>query len=364
MNRLHPDVPDLCTLRGEGYYLPVDPGSWSVPPGTCGYEEEFLKTLGDVSKRWKFLGPFFATHGYYVYQGLAHCFTTPPDNIPLPSAIDYAHPFSRRIDGLTDRDLGFDHAQASFTRDCFGREVVIRLVSFPGEESDELKIYCLLNTPQARKDPRNHTVPVIDWLEYSGLKFVVSPRWGDPLIGMVQLSTEQLLHYGDTLLEGLAFLHENRIAHRDVAIRNTVLDIIAGHRFDEGAALLDPSVARFAFIDFDASAILPMGTPIDNVMMEREMRIGIGRLGLPEGKSNPFKDDVVVLLHTLQTYTRVLEAEIPEIGLFFDKYLADLAAPPSAAVVLAAFRKLRSSLTREQLNHIPKRTRITPAKTK
>lgn len=52
----------------------------------------------------------------------------------------------------------------------------------------------------------------------------------------------------------------------------------------------------------------------------------------------------------------VLEPEIPEVGLFFDQYLADLSAPPSAAVVLDAFRKLRSNLTAEQLSYVPKRT--------
>ncbi|KAH6900834.1 hypothetical protein BKA70DRAFT_1437066 [Coprinopsis sp. MPI-PUGE-AT-0042] len=320
-----------------------------VPPGTCGYEEEFLKTLGDVSKRWKFLGPFFATHGYYVYQGLAHCFTTPPDNIPLPSAIDYAHPFSR-IDGLTDRDLGFDHAQASFSSRIEPRILIYasgashlgstrlfwargrdQACFFPGRGIRRTQDICLLNTPQARKDPRNHTVPVIDWLEYSGLNL-----WGDPLIGMVQLSTEQLLHYGDTLLEGLALSFTRTglpIATSLSGTQYSTLSLVT--RFDEGAALLDPSVARFAFIDFDASAILPMG------WVYLRARVTLSKT-------------MSLFAPTLQTYTRVLEAEIPEIGLFFDKYLADLAAPPSAAVVLAAFRKLRSSLTREQLNHIPK----------
>ncbi|KAH6918681.1 hypothetical protein BKA70DRAFT_1247920 [Coprinopsis sp. MPI-PUGE-AT-0042] len=46
------------------------------------------------------------------------------------------------------------------------------------------------------------------------------------------------------------------------------------------------------------------------------MRVGVCRLRLPEGKASPFNDDVVVLLDTLQQYTRVLEGEIPQIGPF------------------------------------------------
>jgi hypothetical protein len=46
----------------------------------------------------------------------------------------------------------------------------------PASESDELEVYKRLNTPQARQDPRNHTVPVLEWLEHDGLVFVVMPR--------------------------------------------------------------------------------------------------------------------------------------------------------------------------------------------
>lgn len=84
-----------------------------------------------------------------------------------------------------------------------------------------------------------------------------------------------------------------------------MLDIISGHRREDGVGLLQPSISRFAYIDFDASVILPKDTAIDSVSMEREMRIGIARLGLPRGEANPFSDDVVVLLNTLQRYTRV-----------------------------------------------------------
>ncbi|KAH6909575.1 other/AgaK1 protein kinase [Coprinopsis sp. MPI-PUGE-AT-0042] len=352
---------------GKGFYLPTDRQSWSVDPDICAVDEQWMEALDDVSRRWKFLAPYFAGCGYYLYQGLAPLYTTPSEDGPLPSPLEQVYPYSRRVDHLTDKDLGFIHTQGFriwAARDQLGREVVIRLVSFPGEESDELKIYRLLNTPQARKDPRNHTVPVIDWIEYSGLIFIVSPRWGDPIIGMVPLSADQLLHYADTLLEGLVFLHENRVAHRDIHVGNTVLDIITGYHRRDALPLLHPSLSRFAYIDFDASVVLPIDTAIDSVLMEREMRLGVGWLRLPQAKSNPFNDDVVVLLHALQTYTRVLESEIPEIGLFFDKYLGDLVAPPSAAVVLAAFRNLRSTLTREQLDHVPKRTVWKPAKAK
>jgi hypothetical protein len=84
-----------------------------------------------------------------------------------------------------------------------------------------------------------------------------------------------------------------------------VLDILSGLRLEDGAGYLDPSAARFAYIDFDTSVVLPMDTDIDGVLMEREMRIGVITLRLPECEANPFEDDVVVLLAMLQRYTRV-----------------------------------------------------------
>ncbi|KAH6900833.1 other/AgaK1 protein kinase [Coprinopsis sp. MPI-PUGE-AT-0042] len=351
---LHPECSAPSTHPEEEYCLPTGRQSWSVNAEICRVDEVWMKALDYVSRRWKFLAAYFAGCGYYLYQGLGPLHTTPSNDGPLPSPLEQVYPYSRRADGLTEKDLEFNCTQGFriwAARDQWGREVVIRLVSFPGEESDELKIYRLLNTPEARKDPRNHTVPVVDWIEYSGLTFIVSPRWGDPIIGMVSLSADQLLHYADTLLE----------ARRAYSLSSTYsyhFTLGARHHLwpkpQDGAACLCPAVSRFAYIDFDASVMLPMDTALDSVLMEREMRIGIAYLGLPGGKVNPFNDDIVVLLNTLQTYTRVLEAGIPEIGLFFDKYLADLSAPPSAAMVLAAFRKLRTTLTREQLEHVPK----------
>jgi hypothetical protein len=49
-----------------------------------------------------------------------------------------------------------------------------------------------------------------------------------------------------------------------------------------------------------------MAAAVEDVVVEREMRRGVGMLRLPPGKANPFNDDVLVLLNTLQSYTRVL----------------------------------------------------------
>jgi hypothetical protein len=52
---------------------------------------------------------------------------------------------------------------------------VHRLVSGPGD-STEVEVYKRLNTPDARQDRRNHSLPILEWLTHAGLVFVVMPR--------------------------------------------------------------------------------------------------------------------------------------------------------------------------------------------
>lgn len=42
--------------------------------------------------------------------------------------------------------------------------------------SNELKILQLLNTKEARLNPRNHAIPVIEFLTFDKFTFVVMPR--------------------------------------------------------------------------------------------------------------------------------------------------------------------------------------------
>ncbi|KAH6905390.1 hypothetical protein BKA70DRAFT_1292956 [Coprinopsis sp. MPI-PUGE-AT-0042] len=98
---------------------------------------------------------------------------------------------------------------------------------------------------------------------------------------------------------------KTRLIHQDTGIHNTVIDLLHEDRFENKTfqGVLDSSNTQYAIIDFDASAIFPMdGTDIKAVVCEREMRIGVARLGFPPVLCNPFEDDVLVLMDTLQSY--------------------------------------------------------------
>ncbi|KAG2004480.1 other/AgaK1 protein kinase [Coprinopsis cinerea AmutBmut pab1-1] len=208
---------------------------------------------------------------------------------------------------------------------------------------------------EGRPSQPDTTGPRVYHLQWT--RFVVTPRWGYSFVGLPFTTAEQLFILADQLLEGLVFLHEKRIAHRDIAPQNTVLNSLfeRGTRHDPND-IRGPSNARYAFIDFDASSIFPMETDIQTVVQDREMRIGAHILDLEEGKSNPFTDDVLILVDTLQYPVRVLERAIPEIGPFFDEILKNKAGPNfriTAVSVLEELRRIRSKLTQEQLNQLP-----------
>lgn len=109
MTSLYTKFPD----PGENYHFPTDRSSWSLPPETSG-NDVYLKISYDVTERWKFLGPFFASHGYYLYHAIAHRYTIPPQQVPPSSTPRHSYPYPRCVDGLGDADFDFIYTQVTY----------------------------------------------------------------------------------------------------------------------------------------------------------------------------------------------------------------------------------------------------------
>ncbi|KAG2004777.1 other/AgaK1 protein kinase, variant 2 [Coprinopsis cinerea AmutBmut pab1-1] len=337
------------------YWVPTDWKSWTSKGQLKGLQEELAAT----AKRWSDLAPFFASHNYYLYERTIGHRTYPSSTGPTRFQGVAEPPFARPK-FKNDEDLEFTDIQGCrvwAARDGAGREVVIKLVAAQWEESDELKIYRRINTAEARADPRNRTLPVLDYIHYNGLVFVVTPRWGPIMVGAPPFTkVEQVLSMVEQYFEGLAFLHEHRIAHRDITSGNMVMNVLY-YLYRNRDTFEDPtesSTVRYAFIDFEASAILPLETDIEKVEMTRDMRTGARNARLKRGESNPFKDDVAILGNILQRWNRVIEDVVPEIGPFFDNLVKDgCTNPPTAAVALKNLQDIKSRLNHDQLNKPP-----------
>ncbi|KAF8881734.1 hypothetical protein CPB85DRAFT_1567348 [Mucidula mucida] len=264
---------------------------------------------------WRFLRPFFVSRGYHPYV-LKDPTDLVSDLVPStpPSTEKITIPFAQRFYS-TD-----DDAEATFfspfvwpAQDTLGRDVILKYISGP-QPSKELRAFHLLQSDALRDDPRNHTIPVLDYVNFNGQVFVVG----------------ELVRYGRAFVEAVAFLHEHIISHGDILPQNMMTDAL----IPQAKKLTEPRIAgvrgpkrRYALIDFETAI----------VDYSPELLAG-------------FKKDVRDLASALEFNLRCDEDVIPDIVPLFDS-MKDSASPtqPSAAAALSHYEEICSSLSTEDL---------------
>ncbi|KAF9057001.1 hypothetical protein BJ165DRAFT_1397360 [Panaeolus papilionaceus] len=321
-----------------GHPLPLDLNMWrTLDIGLDRMDALFLRMKKNL-EWWQYLDSFFNSQGYVLYtaRSLEACFQflpLPHDGKPFESHQQY--PYARRL-YKTNKDGEFPYVHCvRAARDEYGQDVVIRIVSGP-EPSDEFKVLKRLSSPAALRDPINITIPILDWLEFGGLVFIVMPRWNLAWIHDFEKVSE-LMDISDVLFSYLDFLHDNRVAHMDFHSYNIAINTIVG-----GA------------LDFGASVAYPYDTPLDAATHIAD-NYSSGFHGLPSltGPFNPFHADVGALgLGTMmEVQLRVIEHVVPQIGPFVDAMRAPSPGDrPTAKEVYRQFKAIKSSLTQEQLD--------------
>ncbi|KIP07944.1 hypothetical protein PHLGIDRAFT_127367 [Phlebiopsis gigantea 11061_1 CR5-6] len=200
------------------------------------------------------------------------------------------------------------------TRKVDGRLVCIKKVK---NGSEELKIATLFSQSPLRDDPRNHCVPILETFPDPHLNddaYIVMPflrLMDDPPFQTVG----EVVDFADQMIEGLAFMHENYVAHRDCApsnlffdaepmypqgfhpvINNKTPDLASPAPFYSRSEVSKP--IKYYIADFDLSSYLPPGKP----------RRTLGRDGadqeVPELSDeipyDPFQVDVFILGNALR----------------------------------------------------------------
>ncbi|KAI0319477.1 hypothetical protein OF83DRAFT_1260085 [Amylostereum chailletii] len=180
---------------------------------------------------WETLRPFFLSHGYDLYKYDQKTMANPTSNRLGSPALD-----SFGLYG--DRGEGFKCYMARVTvvfgaRDRLNRDVVIKVVSKGEENIHEFDILQLLNSEPLKSDPVNTTVPILEFIQFQDWTFAVMP-YCDDSFDPPMLNAEECLDFSEQLLtvrpihcrqptkrlltgrltlQGLSFLHKNRIAH-------------------------------------------------------------------------------------------------------------------------------------------------------
>ncbi|RDB26627.1 hypothetical protein Hypma_005527 [Hypsizygus marmoreus] len=249
--------------------------------------------------------------------------------------VEHTYPFARRV-YTSDDDAVFDFAslRAWPARDGAGRDVVIKVVA-----PMELDILKWLNSPKARADPRNISIPVLEYIKYNDYTFVVMPRWD---IGWEHkfYTVADLMHAMGSYLQGVDFLHENRIAHCDLRVQNIGLNII-GTPTDSGRLARDPAHALYTIFDFGGSFIYPRDTPLEKALpLEKNTN----------GDVNPFQVDVALLGSVFQTWFKPAEELLPQITTLLKEMVHD--KPQKRIIIhqtLERFQEVHSNLRPDQL---------------
>ncbi|KAI0637717.1 hypothetical protein C8Q77DRAFT_1047583 [Trametes polyzona] len=302
--------------------------------------------LGPHEEYWRDLYPFLKSNGYELRPRFRPGWepTWSSDELPGGTEDSIGLPLfrSRMIDAIRVAD---------------GKMVYFKVVK---ADSQELEITRYLSSEPLRRDPRNHCVELLDVLPHPddpNLCFMVLPCLRD-IDSPPFESVDELMECGEQLLEGLVFMHEHDVAHRDCALRNLMMDasamyprgfhpIYRYHLLD--AKTLAPVLSRssagvkYYFVDFGIST---------HFRPEDTSRLVLGTDGIettvPELSKtvpyDPFKVDIYILgamfrQAMLQKYTNLTMIS-PLVASMMHK---DPKARPSAAEALDEWRRQRST---------------------
>ncbi|KAF8510642.1 kinase-like domain-containing protein [Hysterangium stoloniferum] len=111
------------------------------------------------------------------------------------------------------------------TRISDGAPVVLKVI-WTHRRSEETRIGQLFSSPGLATDPRNHCVPiyeVIDGPNIEGMQFLVMPLLR-PCLNPPFVTIGEAVEFFRQIFEGLSYMHELNIAHRDLHRGNIMMD--------------------------------------------------------------------------------------------------------------------------------------------
>ncbi|KAI0316327.1 kinase-like domain-containing protein [Amylostereum chailletii] len=259
-------------------------------------------------------------------------------------------------------DAVWSHMRPSLmdaTRISDGRAVYIKKIRTGDLEST---IASYLDSTSLRARPDNHSAPVLE----------VFPDPSDPSVSYMVMPflrpmtrppfeyVGEILDFGEQILEGLVFMHEQGVAHRDCSEKNIMMDgdsvyPMGNHPVSESflpdfsgrAPVVSRLVAgpRYYFVDYGISTQVAPGTTSVMVLGTLGREQDVPELS-EEVPYDPFKVDIFTIGCVLRRvfYKPYSNAEF--IAPFIELMTrTDPSARPSAAECLARWRGMRRTFS-------------------
>ncbi|KAF9238817.1 kinase-like domain-containing protein [Melanogaster broomeanus] len=188
---------------------------------------------------------------------------------------------------------------------------------YSDEHPSEEKIALYFSSEDLRNDPANHCVPIIDNFEdeeEQNIHYIVMPILR-PCTHPSFETVAEVLDFMKQVLQGLRFMHDNRVSHGDCVAANIMMDAkylcpygwhpiateetrnLIGNLYYKNRT--DVEVIYY-FIDFGHSTLHPHGQTrfITGPGTARDKEVPEFKFEIPY---DPFKTDVFILGHMFQT---------------------------------------------------------------
>ncbi|OBZ78928.1 hypothetical protein A0H81_01338 [Grifola frondosa] len=183
----------------------------------------------EAQRFWMAYSPWLAAHGYTLFDmvtgnGYMIPYWVPP-LVAVSAPVPYAFYHRDENVPVTPWLMGAVETRFAFAQDAQGRNIAIKVIE---SDSEEEKIYQHLLHCSELFDPDTFAsvLPPICILRSTyRFSFVLMPMWGDrPFIKSMK-TVRQVMDFMTDMLRGLSFLHDQRIAHRDIAHTNLISTI-------------------------------------------------------------------------------------------------------------------------------------------
>ncbi|KAF9071349.1 hypothetical protein BDP27DRAFT_1291531 [Rhodocollybia butyracea] len=297
------------------------------------------------TEHWQAYAPFFESKGYRLWKIGRHSHFPPDDKPRAPDGFSYENEYGANSSHLYS-DTWHPFNYPARTRDS--RDVLIVLLSDGVVGPNCVDALREMATGKNAGIDRNHTLPMLQEIHHDNLVFGVFPLVGSWFAPQWFPDIEHFLEAASQIMEGVAFLHDHLVVHRDLftsnflsSRRNADWDPDKGHDF------LRP---RYYIIDFEwAIRFLPDSDPETRTVTGPPLPWDIYRRPVPpEMKSElpycPFKSDVWQLGKAFGKWLEYIDCIPDVVQLLQEMRAVDANERPSAREAVTRLNKLRSEL--------------------
>ncbi|KAJ4000503.1 hypothetical protein F5050DRAFT_1837558 [Lentinula boryana] len=309
------------------------------------------KSADDAASRselWSKYRQFFQSRGYTLWiVGGGYGHEAPNDNSRAPDGYSYENEFSAYTPG--PRRFGIASPLHFPARTTDNRDVMIVLLSDGIIGRNCVDVLRTMATGKNAGIDRNHTLPLLHEIHYENLVFGVFPLVGSSFAPAWFSNIARALESMSQIMEGVAFLHDHLVVHRDLFLSNFLSSRRDGCWDPEQKQdFLRP---RYYIIDFEwAVQFTPDSDPASRTVTGPPLPWDIYRRPPPsEMRSElpycPFKADVWQVGKSFMACILHIEHVVPDVLKLFRQMTADSAEDrPSAREAVTQLNKIRNEL--------------------